>query len=306
MDDASPATGGDPAAAPDDLAAGRAEALALVDAAADVIELALQPVEDDDARKSGATSFHCILEGRLYMGGAEVSGQELLKIGVNHVVRVLDDSRMPMVIEKADLQDMLLVEVADVTSTDLRPHFPRIQKFISEALRSGGIVYVHCGMGRSRAATATLSYLVSEEGMNLLTAFTHVITRRDISAINMAFVSQLVDLDEEIHGRRSLPLLAAHLAKRRRPKEVRRSRQKATAAEMFALLEDPEKRTREPNDSMSYMSVKFGMRELRQLLGLEESRLGPCPKTRCAAELLEWLKAHGAAAVIKEHGEQAS
>mmetsp|Transcript_103418 Transcript_103418/g.170214 ORF Transcript_103418/g.170214 Transcript_103418/m.170214 type:complete len:288 (-) Transcript_103418:3-866(-) len=273
--------------------------LADIQASVDAVEASLALVEDDPARKSGKEFLHCILESGLYMGGEQVSSEALRAVGVTHVVRVLEDPSIPSVLPERELQGQLRIEVFDNMAADMRPHFSRIRKFIAEALQTGGRVYVHCGMGRSRAATAILCYLISEAGMDFLTAFTHVIVRRDISAINLGFISQLADLDEECHGKRSFPLLGVHVVKRNRADALVKSSRKATVAEIVELWLNPDLRTRDLHEGMAYISLKSGMRELRQLLTVEESPyLGPPPVTRSATDLRAWFEARAAEQVV--------
>jgi protein-tyrosine phosphatase len=47
----------------------------------------------------------------------------------------------------------MLVTSEDADDADLLAHFPAIARFIAEAREQGGVVYVHCGAGISRAPT---------------------------------------------------------------------------------------------------------------------------------------------------------
>ncbi len=50
------------------------------------------------------------------------------------------------------------INVEDVDYADLLIHLPSACRFIDTALRSGGIVLVHCGQGLSRSAAVVAAY----------------------------------------------------------------------------------------------------------------------------------------------------
>lgn len=265
-----------------------------VDEAAEFIDTAVRPLLSHTSRFSGSKTFHCILDGRLYLGGAEVTADELRAVGITHVVRVLENT-MHVVLPEDELHSIFSVQVADVQNTDLRPFFPQMCNFVAEALKHGGKVYVHCAQGRSRSCTMVLSYLISEEKMSLRDAWVHVLQRRDVSAINNGFLAQLVDLDEAIHGGQSLPLLAAFVVKNRWNRNVLAdSSRKFDAAEFLELWGDPSANTRDPG--MAIVILKASMTSLRRLLeAIPEEDLGSSDcsleplHTKCCAELYEQL-----------------
>lgn len=190
------------------------EGIAEVEGIADAVESAIRPRLGDIGRRSNSDNFHCILDDKLYLGGRSVKPEELRVVGITHVVRILEDDE-DEVLPRSKLRGALFVRAADIRTTDLRPHFHQVCDFIENALGLGGRVYVHCAMGRSRSCTMVLAYLILAKRMPLFEAWVHVLLRRDVIAINLGFIAQLVELDEKTFGRQSLPLLAAFLVKTR-------------------------------------------------------------------------------------------
>lgn len=74
--------------------------------------------------------------------------------------------------------------------------FDEICAFVRREKELGGIAYVHCGAGISRAATCTISCLVEIEGLTLSEAFSWVKTCRPFINPNAGFRKQL----EERYG----------------------------------------------------------------------------------------------------------
>ena len=86
----------------------------------------------------------------------------------------------------------LFIEGADREQTDLLSSFPRAIEFIRASLASpGGKVLVHCGAGRSRSATALLSYLMAESSWDYDTALALLKTKRSMVQPNKGFERQL-------------------------------------------------------------------------------------------------------------------
>lgn len=59
--------------------------------------------------------------------------------------------------------------------------------FISDALKQGKNILVHCAMGRSRSATLVIVYLMLTKKVNLREAYGYVKERRDIIKINITY-----------------------------------------------------------------------------------------------------------------------
>eukprot|EP00746_Dinoflagellata_sp_MGD_P001549 gnl/MRDRNA2_/MRDRNA2_102937_c0_seq1.p1 gnl/MRDRNA2_/MRDRNA2_102937_c0~~gnl/MRDRNA2_/MRDRNA2_102937_c0_seq1.p1 ORF type:complete len:296 (-),score=52.64 gnl/MRDRNA2_/MRDRNA2_102937_c0_seq1:135-1022(-) len=245
------------------------EEAAIIEKSVMLVEEAIASSLGDKAWQSKITNFHCILEEKLYLGGKDVPAEDLQNVGITHIVRILEHED-DWIIPRNQLRGSLFVLAADHSNQDLRPHFSEVGDFIASALQSGGIVYIHCAQGRSRSCTLVLSYLVAGFGMSLCDAFAHVLSRRDVHAINLGFLSQLVDLDKKTHGVHSLPMLAAFLIKVRMNKDVAAEKsRKFDTSEIIALWQDEACQTRPP--SMARVMVKTEMRHLKELVLQEKS-----------------------------------
>ncbi|CEP13349.1 hypothetical protein [Parasitella parasitica] len=73
--------------------------------------------------------------------------------------------------------------------------------FIEEAKKNHEPIYVHCKAGKSRSITAILAYLVTSERWTLKKAYRHVIKARPNMSPNIGFISELVKMESQVHGR---------------------------------------------------------------------------------------------------------
>ncbi|KAI8638803.1 hypothetical protein BD408DRAFT_422450 [Parasitella parasitica] len=76
-------------------------------------------------------------------------------------------------------------------------------QFIEEAKKNHEPIYVHCKAGKSRSITAILAYLVTSERWTLKKAYRHVIRARPNMSPNIGFISELVKMESQVHGRAS-------------------------------------------------------------------------------------------------------
>ncbi|KAK4510568.1 uncharacterized protein ATC70_004999 [Mucor velutinosus] len=74
-------------------------------------------------------------------------------------------------------------------------------QFIEEAKRNHEPIYVHCKAGKSRSITAILAYLVTSERWTLKRAYRHVIKARPNMSPNIGFISELMKMEAQVHGR---------------------------------------------------------------------------------------------------------
>jgi dual specificity phosphatase 12 len=58
----------------------------------------------------------------------------------------------------------------DVPWENLGKHFGNANRFMKEAIRSGGTVFVHCYAGVSRSAACVIAFLMQEHGMSMFQA----------------------------------------------------------------------------------------------------------------------------------------
>lgn len=92
----------------------------------------------------------------------------------------------------------------DVPYFNLSKHFDAAADFINEAIKSNGVVLVHCAAGISRSVTLATAYLMKHERMKAATALSMIRSRRFIANPNPGFVRQLREYEsrlEEIWSR---------------------------------------------------------------------------------------------------------
>jgi protein-tyrosine phosphatase len=89
-----------------------------------------------------------------------------------------------------------VVNVEDNNEANIKKHFPRIVDFISGCFQSGGICYVHCGAGISRAPTACAAYLIHTLRMTVKDSILLLKRARPGVRPNANFVRQLEAWEE--------------------------------------------------------------------------------------------------------------
>ncbi|KNA22757.1 hypothetical protein SOVF_031510 isoform B [Spinacia oleracea] len=94
-----------------------------------------------------------------------------------------------------------VIEVADREDTDLCQYFDECIDFIEEAKRSGGGVFVHCFVGRSRSVTIILAYLIKKRGMILSQALEYVRSKRPQASPNAGFIKQLQKYEQSLRAK---------------------------------------------------------------------------------------------------------
>lgn len=86
----------------------------------------------------------------------------------------------------------------DRPSWNIAVYFDQAAKFIDDAIRSGGKVFVHCVVGISRSATLVIAYLIICRGMNAAEALTHTFKQRRVFP-NIGFLHHLAALSTRVH-----------------------------------------------------------------------------------------------------------
>lgn len=84
------------------------------------------------------------------------STRSLTENRITHILSVCAD-QIPAELPEAPYTHKR-ISVEDVEFADLLIHLPSACRFIDSALRSGGIVLVHCGQGLSRSAAVVAAY----------------------------------------------------------------------------------------------------------------------------------------------------
>lgn len=75
---------------------------------------------------------------------------------ITHILSVCSDP-IPGEVPASGIRHMR-ISIDDVDYADLLIHLPSACKFIDQALRSGGVVFVHCVQGISRSAAVVAAY----------------------------------------------------------------------------------------------------------------------------------------------------
>ena len=130
--------------------------------------------------------------GKLFIGGLHALYQkpgEFKSNGITHIVSVLDFD----IYEAGAFSEYQHIHIRqdDNPNENLLQHFKRSNTFIEEALSSGGGVFVHCAMGKSRSATIVCAYLMGKYGLTPKEALAQVCEGRPVCDPNPGFMEQL-------------------------------------------------------------------------------------------------------------------
>jgi protein-tyrosine phosphatase len=94
--------------------------------------------------------------------------------------------------------NQLYVNVYDFAGADIQKHFDQTFDFIDEHRNNGDAVLVHCHVGRSRAATIVIHYLMKKYKISFEKAYNYLKTKRSIIHPNPGFRLQLKKAEERI------------------------------------------------------------------------------------------------------------
>jgi len=135
--------------------------------------------------------YVCDLAG-LFLGGMEGASDkdQLKQRGITHVVNAANYDAFPKSYHPGAFQ-YLILGCADVPTQDLSQFFHKTNTYITEALRQGGAVYVHCYAGVSRAPTLVMAYLMSHSRLSLREAMSVCVRARPQVRPNYGFMRQL-------------------------------------------------------------------------------------------------------------------
>ena len=130
--------------------------------------------------------------GKLYIGGLHALYQKpdlFDKAGITHIVSVLDFD----IYEAGAFSNYKHIHIRqdDDPNENLLQHFKRSNSFIEEALSSGGGVFVHCAMGKSRSATIVCAYLMGKYDLTPTEALAQICEGRPVCSPNLGFMEQL-------------------------------------------------------------------------------------------------------------------
>ncbi|KAG7096754.1 hypothetical protein E1B28_004166 [Marasmius oreades] len=118
------------------------------------------------------------------------STRSLTERRITHIISVCPDP-IPAELPESGIRHMR-IPVEDVDYADLLIHLPSAVRFIHEAMRSGGVVLVHCVQGISRSAAVVAAYIMWSSRVNATQALEIVRRARDQIWPNPGFQEQLV------------------------------------------------------------------------------------------------------------------
>jgi dual specificity phosphatase 12 len=138
--------------------------------------------------------------GKLYIGGLYALYQtDLIRAaGITHVLSVIDYD--PLLQERFAHLKHFHVRADDHPNENLLQHFEDAVRYIDAALQelnqseeegSGGGVFVHCAMGKSRSATLVVAYLMWKYQLDPVTALEQLCEGRPVCDPNPGFKEQL-------------------------------------------------------------------------------------------------------------------
>lgn len=115
--------------------------------------------------------------------------------GITRVITAVYDIN-PIFPDDPDLI-YLKIPVLDTPSEEIAAHFEKAIDFISESVRNGHGVLVHCVYGVSRSSTLMCAYLMKKHNMTQRQAILHVKERRPQVNPNTGFLLQLATYERK-------------------------------------------------------------------------------------------------------------
>lgn len=122
----------------------------------------------------------------------------LEKHGIIAIITVRDNPCELSINTTNSQLEFMHVKIQDGPSVIISDHFESTREFINKMRVMGKSVLVHCHAGISRSATIVIAYLMVENNMNLIDAYTHVKSKRKIIGPNLGFMGQLLTLNKNL------------------------------------------------------------------------------------------------------------
>ncbi|KAI8974314.1 hypothetical protein BDB01DRAFT_899924 [Pilobolus umbonatus] len=164
----------------------------------------LNRVKEDDDTPLTDTEFIVseILPGFLFVGPEIETEDQASQLKSRSIKRVLNMA------EECEDQGLKLLEVKyrkmnvkdSVEMLNMEVIMMEAVQYIEEAKYDHEPIYVHCKAGKSRSITAILAYLITSEHWTLKKAYRHVIQARPSMSPNIGFISELIKLENKVHG----------------------------------------------------------------------------------------------------------
>lgn len=145
--------------------------------------------------------------GNLFIGGlyALYQPQAVRNSGITHVLSVIDFDNFQRKEAGQFLRSRqyvhLNIHIDDEPNENMLQYFRKIIAFIDDGLSSGGSVYVHCAMGKSRSATAVVAYLMQKYNIGRDEALAQLCEGRPVCSPNPGFMEQLAVFEEMLKAK---------------------------------------------------------------------------------------------------------
>ncbi len=163
----------------------------------------------------------------LYIGDKynACDADQLRKLKITHIVNCakglpdkFHDRRTPLPPSARDDELSFLYhrcELVDSSREDIGACFKATFSFIDEALENkdannqSNTVFIHCCLGKSRAPSVCIAYIMFKYKWSLEKAFRFVCKQRPIAAPNSGFLKALLTLEKQIFGLNTMKLAQA-------------------------------------------------------------------------------------------------
>ena len=127
--------------------------------------------------------------GKLFIGGLHALYQKpdlFEKAGISYILSVLDFD----IYEAGAFKEYkhLHIKLDDDPNENLLQHFNECVEFVQQGLDSGGGVFVHCAMGKSRSATVCCAYLMQKYDISPEKGLSQVCEGRPVAGPNPGFM----------------------------------------------------------------------------------------------------------------------
>ena len=149
-----------------------------------------------------------ILDNFIYLGSDVVARNydKMKENGITHVINCAADYSADYHVDKGI--KYLSFHLKDHVRENIECCFYETIKFMDEAKKENGHVYVHCVQGISRSSTLILSYMIFTQKITFDQGLSFIRERRQIANPNMTFMAQLIWFYKRLYGNstESLPV----------------------------------------------------------------------------------------------------